>query len=51
MSLESFVLLESKEVLKKMMGEVKDPGVSLNGPYWLNLDNLSIKISKGGEEL
>lgn len=34
-----------------MMGKCKNPGVSLNGPYWLNLDNLSIKISKGSEEL
>lgn len=44
-------MLQSKEVLKKMMGEYKDSGVSLKSSNWLNLGDLSTKISKGSKEL
>lgn len=51
MSLEPLATLESKEVLKKMMGQYKNPGVSLKGFHWLNLSNWSTKISKDSKEL
>lgn len=44
-------MLQSKEVLEKMMAEYKDSGVSLKGSKWLNLGDLSTKISKGSKEL
>lgn len=44
-------MLQSNEVLEKMMGAYKDSGVSLKSSNWLNLGDLSTKISKGSKEL
>lgn len=50
MSLEHFVMPESKEVLKKMMGEYyKDPEITLKGSQWVNLDNLNTNTNKGSK--